>query len=906
MTGIPYYVDPDVIARHWSVCSRCKRKGKPNGDQRKKRKREGSPKRSKDSLIMSSEEEGRLLLCVTCSAATHEGCLPKLSKKHMRDCLRDGKLGKAFQCSSCLSAKSSKDGTGLFRCLRCTRSYHYKCLPPFPDESTRFEDLMFTLPIHDKTIKICNEKNTSLDKSKEFLVKWSDTSYRHLTWVSEGWLKCVAKATYKTYTDLHKNRMHATEKELVPLAWKKIDRIMDVQDKDGNRVESSDRFLHKVFAKFQELDNDQACWDSPPSPEDVELYADYQNALNRYTQACKVIPPENMKELVMDVRKASRAEDYSKREMKKQPSFITGGTLMPHQMDGLNWLTYQWERKTSCVLADDMGLGGMKHTASNWLREFEKWAPEMTVVPFYGSNRSRLYTRDKELFRDGQHKLRCHAVILTYQSALAETTLFNKVDFWPVLVIDEAQRMKNNDTLLFKKLMTLNTDHRILMTGTPLQNNIRELINIMHFVDPDKFGDIETLEERYSGLTRDNVQGLHDLLRPYFLRRTKEVVLKNLPPKNEIIVPVSMTSLQKEVCKNLMEKNLISYAALHSGNKKSAQSRRSLSNILMQLRKALNHPYLIPEIEVQQATPELTHQVLIDACAKLKVLHQMLPKLFQNGHRVLIFSTLRIMLDILEDYLTGERIKYARLDGLTPSVDRTRSIDAFNAKDSDIKVFLLTSRAGGVGINLATADTVIIWDFDCNPHVDMQAVGRAYRIGQTKPVLVLRFMTRYSVEEKIAQVAKAKLVMDHLVVEKMDQADFEDQDIESILKFGAQALFDDNSCKDISYDSNAIDRLLDRSALQVLGNRPAGQANENEDDADPESNPKPMSFSFAKVWRADKKDGTLEELVQEDEAQEKENEDFWNRFLREKREKIAAEKANVEHLGRGARRRVHV
>ncbi|KAI9492515.1 P-loop containing nucleoside triphosphate hydrolase protein [Zychaea mexicana] len=642
-----------------------------------------------------------------------------------------------------------------------------------------------------------------------------------------------------------------------------------------------------------------------------------------------------MQSQVTLVRDLATKEHYGRHELKQQPEFVRGGNLMPHQLDGLNWLIFQWERSKGCVLADDMGLGKTIQivtflnfllkkyeiypfvivvplsTTTNWLREFAKWAPDMVVAPYYGSNISRKHALKYEIFRGGSKKPRCHAIIMTYESAAADAAVLPKLNFWPVLIVDEAQRLKNNSSQLFQKLLkSVRFDQAVLMTGTPLQNNIRELINIMHFVDRKEFADIRELEGKYKNLSHSTVQDLHDRLKPYFLRRTKEVVLKTLPPKSEIIVPVSMSSLQREVYKDILEKNLKSYAHLTSSNQDGPgkAKKTSLANTLMQLRKTLEHPYLLSDIEIKQKDAATTQQVLIDACAKLKVLHQMLPKLKNGGHRVLIFSSFKGTLDILEDYLTFERYKYVRIDGDTPTSDRVSYIDQYNAHNSDLFVFLLTTRAGGVGINLATADTVIMWDFDYNPHADLQAICRAYRIGQTRPVLVLRFMTRLSAEEKIAQIAKKKMVLDHLVVDKMDDDDLDEDDVAGIIKFGAQALFEEDDSKKITYDSADIDKLLDRSSN-------ASTTEESSSPAAPEAGPssssseqsgsKPMSFSFAKVWNLNN-DAATEELTDDGDKDHAEDDNFWVKFLELKNSQAEMEQQKKEELGRGARRRTKV
>ncbi|KAI9258728.1 P-loop containing nucleoside triphosphate hydrolase protein [Phascolomyces articulosus] len=844
-----------------------------------------------------------------------------------------------------------QDSRNLYRCQRCLRAYHEGCLSSVNNdgnimnasnmdrERQRFEenwrcddcikyskgvDIILTW----RVIGESGDKEMEVDfddvspSKREYLIKWQDTGYTNLDWVSENWLKSIAKAKLKNFCDRQQHGEYMTVDKVVPKDYLTIERILTAEDSNGDIITTEDiHQVEKVFVKYHGLNYDHIYWDTPP-PSDSHLYSSFRTAFHNYLLACEVDPPKDMGEQVELVRKLATQENYGKHELKQQPDFVRGGTLMPHQLDGLNWLIFQWEQEMGCVLADDMGLGKTIQivtflnflltkyriypfaivvplsTATNWLREFAKWAPEMVVVPYHGSSESRKRALKYEIFRGGSKKMRCHAIIFTYESATFDSQLIPKVDFWPVLVVDEAQRLKNDNSLLFQKLLhTIRFDHPILMTGTPLQNNIRELINIMHFVDRNKFANVRELEGKYSELSHTTVQNLHDQLKPYFLRRTKDVVLKTLPPKTEIIVPVSMSSLQKEVYKDLLEHNLKSYAQLTTVDQSRPNTVKKMSNILMQLRKTLGHPYLIQDIEIKQKDAATTHQVLIDACAKLKVLHQMLPKLKRDGHRVLIFSTLKGTLDILEDYLMYEQCKYVRIDGDTPSNERVANIDQFNAPNSDVFVFLLTTRAGGVGINLATADTVIMWDFDFNPHADLQAICRAYRIGQTRPVLILRFMTRLSVEEKIAQIAKKKMILDHLVVDKMDDDDLEEDDVESIIKFGAQALFERDDSKRITYDSAGIDKLLDRNT---------DVTREETIDQPEQSGMKHMSFSFAKVWNLDN-DAATEDLSADEDKDKAEDDNFWEKFLALKKLQVeAAEQRKKEELGRGARKRTVV
>lgn len=314
----------------------------------------------------------------------------------------------------------------------------------------------------------------------------------------------------------------------------------------------------------------------------------------------------------------------------------------------------------------------------------------------------------------------------------------------------------------------------------------------------------------------DQVKRLHDLLGPHLLRRLKADVLKGIPSKSEFIVRVDLAPIQKKYYKYILTRN---FEAL---NAKGSGQQVSLVNIMMDLKKCCNHPYLFPtacEEAPKSAGGLYEIQALTKACGKLMLLAKMLRKLYNEGHRVLIFSQMTKMLDLLEDFLEGEGYKYERIDGGITGALRQEAIDRFNAPGAQQFCFLLSTRAGGLGINLATADTVIIYDSDWNPHNDIQAFSRAHRIGQANKVMIYRFVTRGSVEERITQVAKKKMMLTHLVVRpgmggKSGGATMSKQELDDILRFGTEELFkDEEGTEDstIHYDDKAIDDLLDRS-----------------------------------------------------------------------------------------------
>jgi len=369
-----------------------------------------------------------------------------------------------------------------------------------------------------------------------------------------------------------------------------------------------------------------------------------------------------------------------------------------------------------------------------------------------------------------------------------------------------------------------------------------------------------------------------------------------LPPMAEIIVPVTMTKLTKKLYKSILAKDagLIKAILGRGGNIKSNE-RAKLGNILMQLRKCLCHPFIYSdEIEEKVDDDEISHKNLVGASAKLELLDVMLPKLRERGHRVLIFSQFLGMLDVVEDFLDGLGMKHTRLDGSVSSMERQKRIDAYNAADSELFAFLLSTRAGGVGINLATADTVIILDPDFNPHQDLQALSRAHRIGQKRKVLVFHIMTRDTAEEKIMQLGKKKLSLDHLIIDRMGADEDEEVDVESILRFGAAALFSDEvEEKVIKYDDASLETLLDRSQIE--------QTTSSDKEGSAES-----AFSFARVWENEK--GTLVEDgfgTGEYEI----NESTWDKILQEREmeaQREREEKARREQLGRGRRKRAPI
>lgn len=389
---------------------------------------------------------------------------------------------------------------------------------------------------------------------------------------------------------------------------------------------------------------------------------------------------------------------------------------------------------------------------------------------------------------------------------------FYKKIKWSTIVIDEAHRLKKLDCNLTSCLKKYSSEFRLLLTGTPLQNNILELFSLLHYIDPDEFSDpkadalFSPIESELDLTIDEKIARIHDILKPRMLRRMKSDVLKDsMPTKKWVEVPCALTDSQRDLYINILEKN---YSKLNSAIQYGRKL--SLNNVLMELRKCCNHPYLFPGLEVKQHEGEDVFQSLVSASGKLQLLHKLLPKLKEKGNRVLIFSQMTKMLDILEDFLSFMGYKYARIDGQTALSARQESIKEYNNTESETFIFLMSTRAGGLGIDLPGANRVIIYDPDFNPFMDLQAQSRAHRIGQTRPVVVYQLITKCSVEEKILQKSKQKLAIENMLMNSSNSKKPSVDELQSILLHGAKTIVDKKKINAVSirYDDEAIENLL--------------------------------------------------------------------------------------------------
>lgn len=447
-----------------------------------------------------------------------------------------------------------------------------------------------------------------------------------------------------------------------------------------------------------------------------------------------------------------------------------------------------------------------KSTLQNWKNECAKWCPSLQTIVLIGNQEDR-----KKIITEQVKPKNWDALITTYEMILIEKAPLAKIN-WHFCVVDEAHRLKNEKTKLAEVLRTFHTGSRLLLTGTPLQNNLHELWALLNFLLPDVFNDAEDFDEWFktSECLGDNslVKRLHAILRPFLLRRIKAEVEKSLLPKKETKIFVGLSKMQREWYTKILMKDI---DVINGGG---GSAKLSIHNILMHLRKCANHPYLFDGAE--PGPPYTTDQHLIDNCGKMKVLDKLLTRLKEEGSRVLIFSQMTRMLDIMEDYCLWRGHEYFRLDGQTPYEDRDRYIQSFNAPDSTAFIFMISTRAGGLGINLATADVVIMYDSDWNPQMDLQAQDRAHRIGQKKQVRVFRLITENTVEEKIDERAEMKLHLDKLVIQQgrlvEKQNTLNKDDMLSMIRHGANWIM---SAKNNELTDEAIDVLLEKGEART-------------------------------------------------------------------------------------------
>ena len=676
-------------------------------------------------------------------------------------------------------------------------------------------------------------------------------SYLHCQWVSESDVladhqgKARLQRWRKVWDGLQQEFMSDAVKEAewepFPSEWVEVDRIIAKRVLDPREALSMGMEPNQVeyLVKWKSMTYDGVSWELAGDIAEDAKIAEFERVNRRPTNPLHLKPLPSGRTPRSDWKKQEASYEYP-----------GGNRLRPYQLEGLNWLSFCWHKGTNSILADEMGLGKTVQTVAlihylhqeqgiwgpflvvaplstlgHWQREFEAWTTLNTVV-YHGNAQARQKILEYEWWFDdaaggaggGKKGARLHKVnvvlctpeMVNLPAGPGEPSLAQT--HWRCLVVDEAHRLKNSDSKFNRELEAFRYDHMLLLTGTPLQNNPQELFSLIHFLEPRIFPSHEQWLSDFGDLSnKTQVEKLTRTLRPFFLRRMKGDVEKSVPPKEETVVQVELTTVQKQWYRAIYERNL-TFLSSAAGNSHAP----SLMNIVMELRKCCNHPFLIEGAEQHiLASAQLTDS-LVYAAGKMVLLHKLLPKLRRGGHKVLIFSQMVRVLNLLEDYLRWMAYPYERIDGCIKGNDRQAAIDRFSKPDSDRFVFLLCTRAGGVGINLTAADTVIIYDSDWNPQNDLQAQARCHRIGQTRPVKVYRLITRNSYEEVMFEKASLKLGLDQAVlsgIENNDKRKLTGKEIAALLKHGAYGALESSSDADASkFCEDDIDTILERSS----------------------------------------------------------------------------------------------
>lgn len=552
----------------------------------------------------------------------------------------------------------------------------------------------------------------------------------------------------------------------------------------------------------------------------------------------------------LDVARKAELFQYTP---KTQPIFKHKKMLRSYQLESVNWLIESWYHSRNVILADEMGLGktiqsiaflnylfsfqNMKgpflivaplSTLEHWKRTVEDWST-MNCVLYYdvngieGREACRYYEwyhtdiSIKGALLQSAELCKFNILITSFEVFLQDVKdILINLPFQHI-IIDEAHRLKNQNAKILNAFRRLPCERILLLTGTPVQNNTAELWTLLNFIQPSTFFSSERFLQEYGDLSNaEQIEKLHSVLKPYLLRRMKDDVEKSIPPLQETIIDIEMTTIQKTIYKALYENNK---GMLMKGS--GFNFNTSMNNLEMQLRKCCNHPFLMREFQAE-LTKECQTQIqylekLINCSGKMILLDKLVEKIVKEDSKVLVFSQFTNMLLLIEEYLKAKSIVFEKIDGGVKAKERQNAIDRFNNPSSKVNVFLLSTKAGGVGINLTSANVVIIFDSDWNPQNDVQATARAHRIGQENLVKVYRLITKKTYEAEMFERASKKL--------GLDQAIFMGGAFHQTTKPKSE----DDNLKKLS--KNEIEILLKKGIMGFLEDGDdAGQANQDIDE----------------------------------------------------------------------------
>ncbi|KAM3622048.1 uncharacterized protein V6R79_019762 [Siganus canaliculatus] len=727
-------------------------------------------------------------------------------------------------------------GAGRISALNAT-ALAWQAEEPPEDEANIIEKIL--------SVRIVKKESSSsedqAEETEEFYVKYRNFSYLHCKWATLEELEKDPRIhqkikRFRTKQAQMKHLFTEPDEDIFNPDYVEVDRVLEVAVTTD--TETGEEVTH-YLVKWCSLSYEEATW---------ELQEDLDPE--------KVKEFEAIQKLPSDLRHVERPPPDKWQKLERSRDYRNGNQLREYQLEGMNWLLFNWYNRKNCILADEMGLGktiqsitflyeifsmGIRgpfliiaplSTITNWEREFRTWT-HMNVIVYHGSQISRQMILQYEMFyRDPQGNtipgiLKFHGVITTFEMIMADCPELKKLH-WRCVVIDEAHRLKNRNCKLLEGLKLMNLEHKVLLTGTPLQNSVEELFSLLNFLEPLQFPSESSFLEEFGDLkTDEQVKKLQAILKPMMLRRLKDDVEKNLAPKEETIIEVELTNIQKKYYRAILEKN---FSFLAKGA--NQHNMPNLINTMMELRKCCNHPYLITGAEEKILesfrkchSPDALDfqlQAMIQAAGKLVLIDKLLPKLLAGGHKVLVFSQMVRCLDILEDYLIQRRYTYERIDGRVRGNLRQAAIDRFCKPDSDRFVFLLCTRAGGLGINLTAADTCIIFDSDWNPQNDLQAQARCHRIGQSKAVKVYRLITRNSYEREMFDKASLKLGLDKAVLQDINRKgslngvqQLSKLEVEDLLKKGAYGALMDEEDEGSKFCEEDIDQILQRRTQTI-------------------------------------------------------------------------------------------
>ena len=739
---------------------------------------------------------------------------------------------------------------------------------------------------------VCSRKGKG--GNREMRVKYAGISYRKTQWIDRDDLLAVGKQSlirgYEKRLEQGKIDPYGDLEDGVHPDWCKVERIISERIKSGKE---------EYLVKWCDLNYSECTWESLDDLVSKEDAA----ALQKYERR-KVVEKEKVQRKLAGENNMDIDIDVS-----KVPSFCNGRMLRDYQLESLKWMVQNWYTGKNCILGDEMGLGKTAQSISciefqrqigkvsdpfliiaplttlgHWKREIETWT-DMNCLLYCGSAKDKQVILTHEVWCSDtspkQRVVKPDVILSSYEHVMRDASFFQGIE-WETMIIDEAHRMKGTKGSTRTSIAGIACQWILLLTGTPVQNNVKELFGILNLLDPEQFPDEDEFLDMYGRstdkMTPQQVVKLQKVLKPLLLRRMKEDV-ETLPEKEECIIWVQLTREQRAYYKAIFENQI---GALLGGA--SSKNIPALRNVAMELRKVCCHPYLCNGVEDDIAernkkNPEGSNSeldLMVSSCGKMQLIHKLLPKLRKENKKVLIFSQFKIMLDVLEDYANLMEYPVERIDGTTAGRDRQASIDRFSRSEKDGFIFLLSTKAGGQGITLTAADTCILYDSDWNPQNDLQAMARCHRIGQTKDVTIYRLVSKDTYEENLFRASSRKYGLDEAILGGLGvkpggdgNPEYDGKRISELLKHGAHCLkSDENADKETdAFLSENIDEILSsRTEKRQIGGR-AGN-----------------TFSVANFGE------------DKDTTSQKDDEDFWKTILPEACEIFKNQKENPSFI----------